>query len=654
MVKKTFKKNEKELHTGKQPNMRANNDENNGRWVLSGDLWGRLTPWISICAFVALAWIMLVVNNSDYLYMVQERSLFSDTEVFFNERMQVVQGLLQWAGCYLTQFFYYPALGSSMLIGIWLLTFYAMKRAFKVSNRWSFVLLIPIVALLCSVIDLGYWFYYLKSPGYWFAQSLGVLITVLAVWVGNVLEKRGWLKLAWILNWTFFGYALFGWFALLGTILMTLKDFGKDNPNKLGRVIQPIVSVVLIIAVPLLYYYKYTTIRIEDLWIAGLPLFISEKIYSFLPLLPFFVVALSLIILAIVANFKDIWKDNNSTKGRKVTSIAGLVVIALCVWVTNMANFDDYNYHAEIRMYRAIDELRWNDALDEMAAIPDEPTRQMVMFKNIALMNTGETGDKMFKYANTGKPPHVYDSLAVHMVQTAGSMIYYQYGKANFAYRWCVENGVEFGYNIDHLKLMTKCALVSDEPVLAMKYINILKTTTFHKEWAERFEKMIIDKADISTTPEFGIISHLRHFKNITDGDQGLCEMYILNYFANTMNKDDNVLQEVTLAYSLIQKDIQLFWPRFFLYATLNEQKQMPIHYQEAAYLYGHLEKQVDITKMPFDQQRIVNRYNQFVQISQAYLRQGMSTAQVGEAMKASFGDTFWWFYYFCNDVKSY
>ena len=127
MAKKTFNKNEKELHTGKQSNMRANNGGDNGRWALSGDLWGRLTPWISICVFAILAWIMLVVKNSDYLYLVQERSLFSDTEVFFNERMAVPSGLIQWIGCYLTQLFYYPMLGSSVLIGIWVITFFAMK-----------------------------------------------------------------------------------------------------------------------------------------------------------------------------------------------------------------------------------------------------------------------------------------------------------------------------------------------------------------------------------------------------------------------------------------------------------------------------------------------------------------------------------------------
>ena len=625
-----------------------------GKGVRLVAAWPKLTPWISAAFIAVLAWGMLVVKNSDYLYMAQERSLFSDTGVFFSERMQVVQGFLQWMGCYLTQFFYHPELGSSILIGIWLLTFYAMKRAFTVSNKWSFVLIIPIVALLCSIIELGYWFYYIKSPGYWFTQSLGVLFAVLSVWLGRVLGMRSvWLKLAWMAVWTAFGYPLLGWFAILGTVVMAAEGIMRNGIAK--EFAKWGVALLLIGGVPFLWYNIYTTIRIEDLWIAGLPLFISEKAYSYAPILPFLIVAVSMITLAATGKLlacSNCAKD--CLKEQKVLMASSLAVIALCAWTANKVNFDDYNFHAEIRMYRGVDEQRWTDVLEEMANIPDAPTRQMVMFKNIALLNTGEMGTKMFKYANTGKLPHTYDSLAVHMVQTAGSMIYYQYGKANFAYRWCVENGVEFGYNVDHLKLMTQCSILSGEPVLAMKYINLLKTTTFHKEWAAKYERMILENVDIATTPEFATISHLRNFTNITDGDQGLCEMYILNYFANTMNKDDKVLQEVTLAYSLIQKDIQLFWPRFFLYATLNENLQMPIHYQEAAYLYGHLEKTVDISKMPFDKDRIVNRYNQFGQISQAYLRQGMSNEQVGEAMKASFGDTFWWFYYFCNNVKSY
>ncbi len=612
----------------------------------------RFTPWISVAAFALLAWVMLVVKNSDYLFTVQERSLFMDTEVFFDERMAVPQGWLQWMGCYLTQFFYYPMLGSAMLIGIWLLTFYVMKRAFAISDKWSSLLLIPLVAMLCSVIDLGYWMYYIKMPGYWFTESLGLLFTVLAVWIYRDLMTNKWAKLIWIAVWTFGGYPLFGWFALLGTLLMMVLDF------KQGKFIVPIAGVISIIASPILWYQHYTAIRIEDIYFAGFPMFNSDKVYSWLPSMPFVVMAVALLVLAILGKSPVPSTPPHSAqddKHNKSTVITLVIIIVGGTWITNMANFDNYNYHAEMRMYRAVDEQRWNDVLKELADVPGDNTRQMVLMKNIALMNTRDIGDKMFKYNNMGEPPYVYDSLHVHLVQTAGSMVYYQHGKANFAYRWNVENGVEFGYKVDDLKLMVRCAIVSGEPQLALKYINMLKRTSFHKEWAEHYEKIVLEKQDINMLPEFHNIMKLRTFSNMADGDQGLCEMYLINYFSNTMNKDSRLMQEMTLVYAMVQKDIQLFWPRFFLYATLNANAQMPIHYQEAAYLYGTLEPgTVDLKKMPFDKERINNRYSQFNQISQSYLRQGLNTEQIGELMKPMFGDTFWWFYYFCTNIKSY
>ena len=141
---------------------------------------------------------------------------------------------------------------------------------------------------------------------------------------------------------------------------------------------------------------------------------------------------------------------------------------------------------------------------------------------------------------------------------------------------------------------------------------------------------------------------------SVLDGDNGLCEMYLLNYFSNTMNKDCKLLQELTLNYALVQKNIQLFWPRFFLYAQLHQNQSMPIHYQEAAYLYGHLEpNNVNIKQMPFDK-IVAERYNGFQQLSQSLLATGMNTKDVGEAMKSSYGDTFYWFYFFCRDIHSY
>jgi hypothetical protein len=106
-----------------------------------------------------------------------------------------------------------------------------------------------------------------------------------------------------------------------------------------------------------------------------------------------------------------------------------------------------------------------------------------------------------------------------------------------------------------------------------------------------------------------------------------------------------------------------LFWPRFFKYADLHEKEMMPIHYQEAAYLFGHLENQVDISKMPFDKDKIVNRYASFTRMTSQLMQmygpqyQGNEaglTKRVGDECFAEFGDTYWWFYYFSRNVYTY
>ena len=141
-----------------------------------------------------------MMRNAEVLYMQQMRSLFNDTSVFFQQYNAIPAGFLQWAGCYFTQLFYYPALGSSVLILMWIAIFFIQKKAFLSPNtqhlspntqhlspntqhlspntqhltpntqHLSPLLLIPLICLLVSEIDLGYWIYYHKNHGYCLAR----------------------------------------------------------------------------------------------------------------------------------------------------------------------------------------------------------------------------------------------------------------------------------------------------------------------------------------------------------------------------------------------------------------------------------------------------------------------------------------------------
>lgn len=622
----------------------VDNKKAKGKTYTANQKW--YTSAVIPALFAIFAAYMLIAKNSDYLYMCQENSLFVADSSFFDMQTRVPGGFMAWIGCFLTQLFYTPWVGAVVLILLWAAIYFLTIKAFRISSPYQPLALIIPAALLCSVIGIGYWFYYIKIQGYWFTETVGVLMMALALYISTLIKNR-WANIAWMVVWTFIGYIAFGWYALLGTLCMGIRNYRS--------VYHCGAAALSIIAVPIICYQFYTQTILSRAWIAAFPLFQVDIYTSTVLIIPFIVIALAFILFAyfrLDTKWEDIRTKSQRSYLTQIALYATIFGIGACVWNSHIS---DFNYHSEMRMYRAIDEARWNDVLSESADVEIHPTREQVLFRNIALMNTGKLGTSMFRYDNKTIPPATFDSLGVHMVQTNGPITYMNYARTNFATRWCIENGVEYGFTIDRYKILVRSSLVNGEYDVAQKYINILKKTMNYKKWAERYEAVNGDSTKIAALPELTNICELHnHFRSVLDGDEGLIEMYLLNYFSHTQNKDSKFLQELTLAFALISKDIEQFWPKFFLYATLHEQEEMPIHYQEAAFLYGNLEHQVDISTMPFNQELIVNRYNNFQQMSQALLRQGMDTEQVGEAMRPAYGDTFWWFYFFCRNIQSY
>lgn len=608
---------------------------------------------IALLVFVALAVYELVNNNSDMLYFVQSRSFFLNDCTFLSELMRAPGYIGAWLGEYLTQYFYNPAVGSSILIALWIVLFFITKKAFRINKSWAFIALIPVACLLVSIIDNGYWTYYIKHPGYYFRETIGLIFTMTGVLIGSRLSGKTILQNVFIVVFAFLGYLFFGWYASLAIIYLIINEWVHSSSNMISKAVLTVVGMACTVVIPLISYnYIFTDIRVEDAMYAGFPRFLQDENESIHCETPFYIMAIVPFFFPLIARLtKGVMIGYKAHLTRLVYI---LVVIFAIPYVVDSCNFDNYNYHAEMRMYRATDENRWDDVLKESANYQTPPTREMVILNHIALFNKGTMGDQLFKYNNLSEAPYSFDSLRIHMVQTAGPLLYYHHAKTNFANRWCIENAVEYGYNFDEMKILVRCALVSGEWDVAERYLNILNKTMNYKDWAQNYLPIISNHELIKEHHEFdNIIELYSHMGSVLDGDNGLCEMYLLNYFANTMNKDSKLLQELTLNYALIQKDIQLFWPRFFLYAQLHPGQEMPTHYQEAAYLYGNLEHQVDITHMPFSPE-IPQRYASFQQVSQTYLQQGMSTEQVAQAMKPEFGGTFWWFYFFCRDVKSY
>ena len=71
--------------------------------------------------FILFSFWILAIKNASMLRWYDEMSLFESNWFYFRQFIYYPGGLLRYAGTYLTQLLYYPMLGTSVLILLWLL-----------------------------------------------------------------------------------------------------------------------------------------------------------------------------------------------------------------------------------------------------------------------------------------------------------------------------------------------------------------------------------------------------------------------------------------------------------------------------------------------------------------------------------------------------
>lgn len=614
-------------------------------------------PYIVGILFAAVVYIALVVDMSDLLFRAQELSLFLCTDVFFHQQMAVPGGFSVWVAAYLTQFFYYPALGAAVWVLLWLVNYALSVRVFRLPNRWLLLALIAPLCMMAIGTSVGYWLFYQKTVGYFFIAPVAFLGMLLMLWAYRACPtKLRWVAIPVLLAG---GFPLFGFYALAGGLLMILFAL-RDERNMRMKIAQAVWAALWIGLVPIGSYYVYTQQSWDYCYVPLLPFYSID--FSLDPKIgvPYILLFLAPLLMFLASGGKSASAEEEGLKkqskigGRKVgrwlengyicstiqvALLAAFFVFARSFW------FDDPNFRAELYMNRAAEEQRWEDIVARAHLEPQEPTRLMVLYRNLALLRLGRGGDEMFHFPDGGASHKA--AFDVRMMQVGGKMIYFHYAKLNFCYRWCLEDAVEYGLKIDYLRYMAKCALFSGEKELARKYLRILKKTLFYADWAEYWEDMLDHPEKLQELQEYKDIMALYDYSNVLDADQNLAEIYLINVFSHGWSPKP-LFQEASMMCTLVMKDIPLFWPRFFGYISTHQ--RVPVHYQEAALLYAYLERQVDASKLPIDDE-VRQRFARFIQMPQRY--QGMTEEQMKPYYYAEFGDTFWYFYFLVRDVRT-
>lgn len=589
---------------------------------------------LPIIVFMIIAAIVLAVINNDLLYTIQDCSIFCKGHTFQAPFSCIPGGMISWIGCYFTQYFYYPWLGTSILIIMWMILYFLCIKVYKLTFQNYAYCIIPITALLCSLIGLGYWIYYMNMPGYWFSGTLGCIYLTLSILGYSKLQnnKIVIIPLLYIILISSIGYYLCGWWGLLASICCTLYNVKKEIKTT-RFIISSITSIILLGAIPLITYYISGKLPIEKAWIIGFPLFKQNEYIDWKLSIPFFIIIIWFVIMTINKP-----EENKDSGNKKKQIFLSLFIATLFLISPFWLNYNDSRFKSEIRMYKLLDECRWKEIISEYSKNSQKPTNQMIICKNIALLHLGKLGAEGFQTGMIGTPPTKQGELKVSMAQTIAPLLYYHHGCINYASRSALNNIAQYGLSVRNLKILIRCAVINNEPELAQKYIAILNTTTYHRKWAAQWMQYTIEARCARESKEINTITPMIVLDDILDDDCNMCESFLLDYFA-TLIACTKEQQEMALCYAMLLKDDELIKYQIENYYSIFGENNIPIHVLEA----------VDV----FNQEHSTD-YLKFIQDYQNTIGTGKKIVEIGKQLNPIYGQTYWWYYYFVNKFDTY
>ena len=560
----------------------------------------------SLLAFVVFV-LYLLYNNKEVLYTAHDRSEFIFGATFYFTLLSKPFGLTQYVGAWLTQFFYHPAIGATILVAIWGLIFCVGVKAFRLQKAASALMLLPIACLLTSIVDLGYWVYISTIRGYWFSQSVGYLVMLLLLWVARCTPRR------WHLVWYLLGvcaYPVLGWYALLFVLCLMVTE--KPTWREL------IGLFLLLFTASIWRTLLYSNIKFNDVVMAGFPRFETALDSGESLTIPFWVLGAVSVLIPLCNRYLTKW------------FVPVLCVIASVIFTSSLM-FRDQNYFDEMRMVNYASNDNWKEIL-AIAEKSKKPTTTMVFLKNIALMNEGEQLDRSFKSGNIGYPLYNTDSLHISLLEIASPLVYYNYGMINEGIRLSFENAIQRGFSPFYLKMLCRCALAKGDKKLVERYTNILHHHPFYSNWQPTSVTEKIKELQECYPDELTGVEN--------------SDSYIVNSICLWYESNSKVASEQALFYSMLRCDSHCFWPSLRNYLKLHEDEIFPEHAQEAYILFMDKAPEEKRMMIPVEES-IYNRYKKFSGAISRLVKPGKTIGQVAEEMRREWGDTYWYYYFF-------
>ncbi|MCQ2215070.1 MAG: DUF6057 family protein [Bacteroidales bacterium] len=580
-------------------------------------------PYSLLWVVVVSMGVMLLLQHTDLLFRAQEKSLFLPTEQFFNDSTAQPGGWLTYASAFLTQFFYYPILGVVMLVALWSITVYLLAEGMKIERKLMGLLIFVPVSLYSVISQIGYSLFYIKLQGFLVVPTLALFVISVLLYISSIL--RGYWQSAFIALVALVAYPLMGAYGILAPLVMAVWSGGN-------KVINILIAIAATFVACMIFYYTHVTVMMSQMVYAALPSLYMAKGWQAIYMIPYLGIVIGLF-LPLVSRVAV--KDRVKMYFVSAVTLLSIGEVVGC-------NYNNNNFRRELKITKAMESGDWMRVLE---VVDDNnklynPTRQIVFARNMALWRIGKLGDYAFSYMNeTQKSKAPYD---LSLPQICASQQYYYAGMPYLAYRWTMETSVSIGWSVENLKSFVKCAITMGDYRLALRYLDVLSQTKFHKDWADYYYSLAKNPTLIKEDTEIMWVRSLMRYRNSLEVENGNTSDNIFDYYARCDANDSNI-QEFGMISAMIKRDHKLFFERLIQYVTLNsELVDMPKHYQEAALLMATLDGDEKMLNLPYSYE-VKRTFEQFKKAYQS--TEHLSSDEQAAILWQRFGRTYFYYY---------
>ena len=583
--------------------------------------------FIIIGSILLLFTIFVIIWFSYYsrfsiLYHQEQTQLFRFDKIYFYSYIRQPAGLIEYIGSFFTQFYYYPVIGSMIIVGVIASVFMLFYSICKSAGCIERTFCIPFISAIIL-------FAYFLHTAFFLSYSLGLVLSLVVFRRYIKLQQHVRLPVGIVLFTVL--YLIAGGNAfLLSAMMIIFECFEKKYRFKYWYMLALVVWSALLpyLALKLLYI-----ITIREAYYTSTP-FISLS--STIPKFAWLSIPALYLFWRLIAG-----KVNLLTiKQHKLIILNCLLLIMVSVY----GSYSTYNRRLEMFQNIAyeIQHENWKNVSVLSKKFPD-PNPFVCYFNNIALAESGQMPYRMFQYRQTGVEGLFLDLQLNYSSLWYVGEIYYRLGiipiAELFAFSAMVGGNPKEPDN-QTLSRLVITNIARRDSATAAKYIGYFDRSLFYRKWAQQQRKnlsfaMKDASFQIPDTPE--LFRYNDFFHSEQDPDYALLTLLQ----SNPMHR---LAFEYLMAYYMLQKDIErtkwcfdnFFWN--FGYPNI------PTHYEEALVLYQNMAQAGNYFYAQYPiSHATLERFNQYVQA----LQTARDSKRNFEYFKKQFDNTYWYYVHF-------